>query len=171
MKKINLIIFVLAIYSSIPAQDMKGMKMDKKGNKEQPAVTYTCPMHPEIHAAKPGNCPKCGMKLVKEKPKLVENPVSKKTGGMEVKKDSAKPQKMVMDDKPVLKMDGMPMQRKDTAKKNEHIDGMNMANMDHSQHQIPQAKAPVTPMQKTAMDKRRSMTDVAQLVMDEFEKN
>jgi AmiR/NasT family two-component response regulator len=26
-------------------------------------------------------------------------------------------------------------------------------------------------MQKTAMDKRRSMTDVAQLVMDEFEKN
>ncbi|OJU55377.1 MAG: copper oxidase, partial [Acinetobacter sp. 39-4] len=29
---------------------------------------------------------------------------------------------------------------------------MNMANMDHSQHQIPQAKAPVTPMQKTAMD-------------------
>ncbi|HQS04070.1 MAG: copper oxidase [Chitinophagaceae bacterium BSSC1] len=130
MKKINLIIFVLAIYSSIPAQDMKGMKMDKKGNKEQPAVTYTCPMHPEIHAAKPGNCPKCGMKLVKEKPKLVENPVSKKTGGMEVKKDSAKPQKMVMDDKPVLKMDGMPMQRKDTAKKNEHIDGMNMANME-----------------------------------------
>src|SRR3546814_7333433 len=36
--------------------------------KEQP-VTYTCPMHPEIHALKPGNCPKCGMKLVKEKPK------------------------------------------------------------------------------------------------------
>ncbi|ENW99470.1 hypothetical protein F900_02640 [Acinetobacter modestus] len=27
-----------------------------------------------------------------------------------------------------------------------------MANMNHSQHQIPQAKAPVTPMQKTAMD-------------------
>jgi response regulator NasT len=26
-------------------------------------------------------------------------------------------------------------------------------------------------MQKTAMDKRRAMTDVAQLVMDEFEKN
>lgn len=23
-------------------------------------------MHPEIHAAKPGNCPKCGMKLIKE---------------------------------------------------------------------------------------------------------
>ncbi len=32
-------------------------------------VTYTCPMHPEIHADKPGNCPKCGMKLVVEKTK------------------------------------------------------------------------------------------------------
>jgi CopA family copper-resistance protein len=30
-------------------------------------ITYTCPMHPEIHAEKPGSCPKCGMKLVKEK--------------------------------------------------------------------------------------------------------
>ncbi len=26
--------------------------------------TYTCPMHPEIRAAKPGRCPKCGMDLV-----------------------------------------------------------------------------------------------------------
>lgn len=25
--------------------------------------TYTCPMHPEIEQNKPGNCPKCGMKL------------------------------------------------------------------------------------------------------------
>jgi len=27
---------------------------------------YTCPMHPEIHQSKPGNCPKCGMALEKE---------------------------------------------------------------------------------------------------------
>ncbi|WP_400192707.1 heavy metal-binding domain-containing protein [Hymenobacter sp. B81] len=25
---------------------------------------YTCPMHPEVTAAQPGSCPKCGMKLV-----------------------------------------------------------------------------------------------------------
>lgn len=31
---------------------------------------------------------------------------------------------------------------------------VNMANMNHSQHQMPQGKAPVTPMQKTAMDHR-----------------
>ncbi|MBX7149557.1 multicopper oxidase domain-containing protein [bacterium] len=31
--------------------------------------TYTCVMHPQIHSDKPGNCPICGMTLVKEKPK------------------------------------------------------------------------------------------------------
>ncbi len=30
-------------------------------------ATYTCPMHPEVHSEKPGNCPKCGMTLVKGK--------------------------------------------------------------------------------------------------------
>src|SRR3989338_439701 len=28
-----------------------------------PTVIYTCPMHPEIRQAKPGDCPKCGMHL------------------------------------------------------------------------------------------------------------
>ena len=28
-----------------------------------PAAIYTCPMHPEIRQAGPGNCPKCGMAL------------------------------------------------------------------------------------------------------------
>lgn len=31
------------------------------------AEYYTCPMHPEIHETKPGNCPKCGMTLVLKK--------------------------------------------------------------------------------------------------------
>lgn len=29
------------------------------------AATYTCPMHPTVTSHKPGNCPICGMKLVK----------------------------------------------------------------------------------------------------------
>lgn len=28
------------------------------------AGSFTCPMHPEVRAAKPGRCPKCGMMLV-----------------------------------------------------------------------------------------------------------
>lgn len=55
-----------------PASSVSVPKMDAKDKMEMPGqtdpVTYTCPMHPEIHAAKPGNCPKCGMKLIKEKP-------------------------------------------------------------------------------------------------------
>lgn len=36
------------------------------------AADYTCPMHPEIVADKPGNCPVCGMKLVKKERKNVK---------------------------------------------------------------------------------------------------
>lgn len=34
---------------------------------KQHTVMYTCPMHPEIVQDHPGNCPKCGMKLVEKK--------------------------------------------------------------------------------------------------------
>jgi len=29
------------------------------------SIVYACPMHPEVISYKPGNCPKCGMDLVK----------------------------------------------------------------------------------------------------------
>lgn len=32
---------------------------------EDPQGDYTCPMHPEVHQHEPGNCPICGMALVK----------------------------------------------------------------------------------------------------------
>jgi FtsP/CotA-like multicopper oxidase with cupredoxin domain len=34
------------------------------GADDSPASAYACPMHPEVTAAEPGTCPKCGMKLV-----------------------------------------------------------------------------------------------------------
>ncbi|MGE5108388.1 MAG: efflux RND transporter periplasmic adaptor subunit [Sphingobacteriales bacterium] len=33
---------------------------------EQPKPQYTCPMHPEVIKEQPGNCPICGMQLVKK---------------------------------------------------------------------------------------------------------
>ncbi len=74
MKKITIIISLLTFYCFAQAQDMKGMDMNKKEITQPQPATYTCPMHPEIHATKPGNCPKCGMKLVREKPKVVKQP-------------------------------------------------------------------------------------------------
>ena len=30
------------------------------------AEVYTCPMHPEVQSDKPGDCPECGMALIKK---------------------------------------------------------------------------------------------------------
>ena len=35
---------------------------------KQDRTIYTCPMHPEVVADKPGRCPKCGMELVPKEP-------------------------------------------------------------------------------------------------------
>src|SRR5213082_1749923 len=45
---------------------------------------YTCPMHPEVITDHPGNCPKCGMKLVpiKEKKRRTPN-VQRSTSNIE----------------------------------------------------------------------------------------
>ena len=34
-------------------------------SKTSEKAIYTCTMHPEVRSDKPGDCPKCGMKLVK----------------------------------------------------------------------------------------------------------
>jgi Cu(I)/Ag(I) efflux system membrane fusion protein len=44
--------------NSMPKNPVIESKTDEK-------AVYTCTMHPEIHSDKPGDCPKCGMELVK----------------------------------------------------------------------------------------------------------
>ena len=99
--------------------DMSNMNMGTSPKKEmapsQPA-TYTCPMHPEIHSSKPGNCPKCGMKLVKEKSKAPK--VSDPMNGMNM--DGMKP-----GDKSMKNMDHMNMGDKKT-------ESMANMSMDHN---------------------------------------
>jgi len=70
-----IVMFILTFYSFAQAHEMN---MSKKENAQKvQSTTYTCPMHPEIHANKPGNCPKCGMALVKEKAKAIKKEVKK----------------------------------------------------------------------------------------------
>jgi Cu(I)/Ag(I) efflux system membrane fusion protein len=40
---------------------------DPPAQKSEKAVQYTCSMHPEVVQDKPGDCPKCGMKLVEKR--------------------------------------------------------------------------------------------------------
>lgn len=39
---------------------------NKNEAKEEANVYYTCPMHPEVKEKEPGQCPICGMDLVKK---------------------------------------------------------------------------------------------------------
>ena len=79
MKNGLLFAFGLTISSLVFAQEMKGMDMQTTDKPNQAkAAIYTCTMHPEIHATKPGNCPKCGMTLVKEQPTMVMPPSDSK---------------------------------------------------------------------------------------------
>jgi CopA family copper-resistance protein len=113
--------FLISIYSLASAQEMPGMKMPvkkKETTQQTQKVTYTCPMHPEVHSDKPGNCPKCGMKLVKEKSKQVKQTAMHEHDNMQMPKDTAMKEGVKMDD---MKMNGDTSQHKMM-----NMDGMQM---------------------------------------------
>jgi YHS domain-containing protein len=45
-------------------QMKSGAAEEKPAAPTEKAAVWTCPMHPEVRADKPGKCPKCGMALV-----------------------------------------------------------------------------------------------------------
>jgi Cu(I)/Ag(I) efflux system membrane fusion protein len=59
MNKLKIVVLLLVLV--VAACKQKPLQEAKQQNK----VYYTCSMHPQVHEEHPGNCPICGMKLIK----------------------------------------------------------------------------------------------------------
>ena len=66
MKKIFLAILVFLSFGLFFSA-CSGNKDETNTEKLAAGETYTCEMHNEVMSDHPGECPKCGMKLVKQK--------------------------------------------------------------------------------------------------------
>ena len=65
---------VIAQHSHREHPPSAGTATSGAASEQEKMQKYTCPMHPEVITDHPGNCPKCGMKLVPLKEKKRERP-------------------------------------------------------------------------------------------------
>jgi hypothetical protein len=64
MKKLIILSISMIVSATLMAQTGK----TSRNRPDTSSITvYTCTMHPEVIAEKPGSCPKCGMELVPKK--------------------------------------------------------------------------------------------------------
>lgn len=55
--------YVLLLWTIFSACNNSDQSKYPDSHKQHGGIIYTCPMHPEVESSKPGNCPKCNMKL------------------------------------------------------------------------------------------------------------
>lgn len=69
MKKLTLPLLVLMMAAlAVTVFSLTGCQDSGRAANGGETVKYTCPMHPDVVKDSPGNCPKCGMKLVVVQP-------------------------------------------------------------------------------------------------------
>ena len=103
MKKILLLTMQL-IFLVVLAPDIQAQK-------KQTQVIYTCTMHPEVKMDKPGNCPKCGMTLVKKTIKITQPKAAPKKQEATKPKDTVPTKKEIKDMQEMRDMKEMDMRQ------------------------------------------------------------
>ena len=79
--KIIFTIVLALFYCVTPLGYQRAAQAPKQENsRSKKAQHYACPMHPEVTSAKPGKCPKCGMRLRLVKKDVSAEPASKTPG-------------------------------------------------------------------------------------------
>src|SRR5216110_2968309 len=84
MKNILILISAIALGTSGATPKAFGVDPNRPHRKDdyeheqeqEKKQKYTCPMHPDVVMNHPGNCPKCGMKLVPKKEETKTKPKS-----------------------------------------------------------------------------------------------
>jgi len=67
MKTKSILTSLAALALGLAAFNLTSCKEGEPAPSNAGAHQYTCPMHPEVVKDAPGDCPKCGMKLVEKK--------------------------------------------------------------------------------------------------------
>src|SRR5712671_2147648 len=71
----------VSVTHTVIAQHSHREHEQEQAQAQEKIQKYSCPMHPEVISDHPGNCPKCGMKLVpiKEQKRSTSNIVQPET--------------------------------------------------------------------------------------------
>lgn len=104
-----------------------GLAPDIQAQKKQTQVIYTCTMHPEVKMDKPGNCPKCGMTLVKKTIKTTQPKAVPR------KQEASKPNDTVPAKKEMKDMQEMHEMKEMDMKADTNMHMPDKMNMDHSE--------------------------------------